>query len=501
MLAHGNDQIDVNSQALAELVQAMFAQSQAEIIAEEGPLEVLALPLEPAESQRWLAVAALVGRVCADEHDLKSAARLLGRTPEQTAEWLAGKPCWPAEAALRAARMAGVAMRAEGRIGGLEHEVEKVSDNLATTYEEISLLYGVTQNLQISSSDEELGNLALDWLKEVLPAETVAIQFLPPSDAENMNAAPARFLSCGAEVLSSNQFSLLAGEATRRVKNWPLVLNEPVTTAPDWEFPQVRQLILLPLTSGKRNFGWLTAINHEDGLEFGTVEASLLRSVGAILSIHCGNLALYREQGEFLKGMVRALTSAIDAKDPYTSGHSDRVARISVMLGREMGLDSEALNKIYLGGLLHDVGKIGIDDNVLRKPGRLTDAEYEHIKLHPQLGYNILSDLKQVSDVLPIVLHHHEQWDGGGYPAGLKGEETPLMARIASVADAYDAMTSDRPYRRGMPVEKVETIFREGSGSQWDAEVIEAYFRCRERITKICNSERAGLTLDVDQWM
>lgn len=107
-----------------------------------------------------------------------------------------------------------------------------------------------------------------------------------------------------------------------------------------------------------------------------------------------------------------------------------------------------------MSGLLHDVGKIGIDDNVLRKAGRLTDAEFEHIKKHPELGYKILADIKQLSDVLPAVLHHHEQWDGKGYPMGLSGEDIPQLARIMSVADAYDAMTSDRPYRAGMPDEK-----------------------------------------------
>ena len=148
-----------------------------------------------------------------------------------------------------------------------------------------------------------------------------------------------------------------------------------------------------------------------------------MASVATILGIHCGNIALYHEQAEFFASVVRALTSAIDAKDPYTCGHSDRVARLSVCLARELGCNKEDLNTIYLSGLLHDIGKIGIDDNVLRKPGPLTPEELEHIKTHPDLGCRILDGVKQLDKVLPVVRHHHEAWNGGGYPDGLKGEE------------------------------------------------------------------------------
>jgi HD-GYP domain-containing protein (c-di-GMP phosphodiesterase class II) len=154
-----------------------------------------------------------------------------------------------------------------------------------------------------------------------------------------------------------------------------------------------------------------------------------------------------------------------------------------------------------MAGLLHDIGKIGIDDQILRKPGSLTPEEFEHIKQHPLLGYRILADIRQMSDTLPVVLHHHEQWDGKGYPCGLASLDIPLLARIAAVADAYDAMTSDRPYRKGMPVEKVEEIFRRGAGQQWDPEVIEAYFRCRDDILAIVRQERANMSLDVESWL
>jgi HD-GYP domain-containing protein (c-di-GMP phosphodiesterase class II) len=174
---------------------------------------------------------------------------------------------------------------------------------------------------------------------------------------------------------------------------------------------------------------------------------------------------------------------------------------MAVRLAKELGCDSELLHTLYMAGLLHDIGKIGIDDAVLRKPGKLTEAEFEHIKQHPELGYRILADLEQLADVLPAVLHHHEQWDGRGYPFKLQGDQTPLIARILAVADAYDAMTSDRPYRPGMSVEKVDEIFKKGAAQQWDPEVIRAYFSAHDEIRHIAQNERANLTLDVQQWL
>ena len=168
------------------------------------------------------------------------------------------------------------------------------------------------------------------------------------------------------------------------------------------------------------------------------------------------------------------------------------MARISVALAAELGCERKQLETLYLSGLLHDVGKIGINDSVLRKPGKLTDIEYEHIKLHPEIGYRILHDLKQLGEVLPVVRHHHEAWDGRGYPFGLSGEEIPQMARIVAVADAFDAMSSDRPYRKGMDDDRLDEILREGAGKQWDANVIHAFFSIRDKIREICGRESNG---------
>ncbi|HMF12709.1 MAG TPA: HD-GYP domain-containing protein, partial [Gemmataceae bacterium] len=188
---------------------------------------------------------------------------------------------------------------------------------------------------------------------------------------------------------------------------------------------------------------------------------------------------------ELLVGLTRSLTAALDAKDSYTYGHSERVARIAVELGRELGLLGDELSDIYLAGLLHDVGKIGIRDSVLGKVEPLTAEEFEHIKQHVTIGYAILSDLRPIRNLLPGVLYHHEHWDGKGYPDGLAGEAIPLLARILAVADAYDAMSTNRPYRDALPCRKVEEILTKGASTQWDKRVVEAFQRCRHRIHTI----------------
>lgn len=183
------------------------------------------------------------------------------------------------------------------------------------------------------------------------------------------------------------------------------------------------------------------------------------------------------ELRQFLQGgsyaAIKALAEAVDAKDEYTRGHSTRVAEYAQGIAETLGLDDGFVELVYTTGTLHDVGKIGVPDSILKKAEKLTDEEFEEIKKHPALGEKIVGQLPTLNDVLPGVRHHHERWDGKGYPDGLSGEEIPLLARILAVADTYDAMTSDRPYRKGMPVETAVRLLREGSGSQFDPNLVE----------------------------
>ena len=184
-----------------------------------------------------------------------------------------------------------------------------------------------------------------------------------------------------------------------------------------------------------------------------------------------------RENHELFINSVRALAAAIDAKDPYTRGHSERVARYAVSIARAMDLPPEEVRKVRLSALLHDVGKIGIDDRILRKPTALTDEEFEVMKQHPSKGAAIMSAIPQLADVVPGMKHHHEKWEGGGYPDGLKGEEIPLLARIVSVADTFDAMTTTRPYQKAMELSFVVNRIQSLAGTRFDKRVTDVLFK------------------------
>lgn len=165
---------------------------------------------------------------------------------------------------------------------------------------------------------------------------------------------------------------------------------------------------------------------------------------------------------------IEILKNTVEAKDPYTRGHSDRVAAYSVLIGKKLGLSEEDLKTLQIGGLFHDIGKIGITDSILLKQSALTDSEYSEIKTHPEIGVNILSKSTIFKNILPIVQHHHEKFDGTGYPGKLSGESIPLLARIVSIADSFDAMASHRPYRYGFSVELIKREFEKNRGTQFD---------------------------------
>lgn len=190
-----------------------------------------------------------------------------------------------------------------------------------------------------------------------------------------------------------------------------------------------------------------------------------------------------RELREAYIQTIRALAEAVDAKDSYTRGHSERVGVYASKIARELDFPKPMIERVYIAGLLHDVGKIGVRDAVITKPDKLTDAEYDEIKRHPEIGARILEPVRFLADVVPCVRHHHEWFDGSvrGYPSRLRGDEIPIASRVILVADTVEAMTSDRPYRKGLPLEQVTREIRKFSGSQFDPVCANAFLRILER--------------------
>lgn len=184
---------------------------------------------------------------------------------------------------------------------------------------------------------------------------------------------------------------------------------------------------------------------------------------------------IYEELEKSYLEIVETLRYTVEAKDTYTRGHSDRVSAYSVLIGKKLGLSEKEIKVLKIGGLFHDIGKIGIPDSILLKPSKLTDDEYSQIKNHPSIGAHILSQVSYFKDMIPIVKHHHERYDGLGYPSQLKGEEIPYLARIAAVADSFDAMTSRRSYRNSMLIDEVIEEIKKCKGTQFDPEIADAF--------------------------
>jgi len=189
------------------------------------------------------------------------------------------------------------------------------------------------------------------------------------------------------------------------------------------------------------------------------------------------------------------LAEAIEAKDPYTNGHCGRVAAYALVLAQECGYPAEGLETLEFGAFLHDIGKIGIRDNVLLKPGPLDEEEWLHMRCHPAKGAEIAAQIEMLRPIMPAVRNHHERWDGSGYPDGMKGDQIPLPARIVAIADAYDAMATDRPYKRALPLEDCEALLRKNAGTMYDPELVEMF--CRHHVGALYRDDHHGGYADV----
>ena len=433
----------------------------------------------------WNEGVAIAGYVLSTQNahppELHLAALEALRSDDDTGRWLKSLPVCDAKVLRRLLECALNQLKQRDRESELQVELDALSAQIDYTYEEISLLHRLTQNLHLSRPSEELAELSVRGLYPLIECSGVGIC------VENADHS-MQFLSQGRLPFDQMGFARLLARFDQH--NWgkPLVKNKLHHTLLGEDFPGLKSLVIVPIGDPQHRRGWIVATNLRGGREFGTVEANLISSIATILGTHVRNIELYDEHDELLVGFVRSLVSTLDAKDPYTRGHSERVALLARRLGQQIGLETSDLEDIYLSGLLHDIGKVGVDDRILAKPGQLTEDEFRQIQQHPMIGYQILCQLRNLAQILPGVRHHHEAFNGKGYPDKLKGEGIPLMARIIAVADSYDAMVSDRPYRKGMPIERLEEIFRRGAGEQWDPRVIEAYFQSRDDFRQLCDS-------------
>jgi len=415
---------------------------------------------------------------------LREMTMTLGWSDAEFERWRSAQPyCQPQ----LLERLLVSAVESRGRETWMQAEIGQLVREVERAWEEINVVHNLTRELHLTRSSTQLAEHCLDGICQFIGTEGNLILIGDAFAKQTESEAQPKVITRGGMALDRSVLTELLDRLSSQ--NWtsPLVQNDTV----DWPFEsdsRIRNFILARISSDTMDAGWILLCNLPEGKEFGPVEATLLQSMGTLLATHRQNRVLFRELDNLPVQFVSSLVSTLDARDSCTRGHSERVAGIARRIGEEIGLSEKELSDLYQSGLLHDIGKIGIHDAILQKEGRLTREEFEEVRKHPEIGFRILSGLKNLRSVLPGVRSHHENYAGDGYPDGLAGESIPLMARILGVADAYDAMRSDRPYRRGMPVFRIEQLFRADAGQQWDPRIIDAYFRCRDEIYELGRS-------------
>lgn len=354
-------------------------------------------------------------------------------------------------------------------------DLEMMTEELGARYEELHLVYAIEHHLKTNVGTNE-----------------ALFQSLLESAAAHLNVDVVAFIQPKTDVC------LYATALSKEIHNLDLVLTEmrgdlyrfvqssgetmAMNAADDprrgYIFTDMPFKVLAsPVYSNRRIESMVVLVNHDDKPDFTNSDRKLADVLASQLSSLSNTYLLLQSMGDFNQEMAKALIEAVEAKDPYTRGHSERVHHISMEIGRAMGLPPEELDDLHWGSLLHDVGKIGIPDAVLCKPGRLTKDEFTFIKVHPERSYDILRHIKHLGKAVLGARHHQEMYDGSGYPHGLKGEHIPLHGRIIAVADTYDSITSSRAYRPGRSHELAMREIDRVSGQQLDPSIVAVFQR------------------------
>lgn len=353
----------------------------------------------------------------------------------------------------------------------LHREMSSLNGELSTRYDELRLLYTLAGSLTRHEGLHQALRQALDQARSTIGADAGLLVLGDRRVRETVlrdgSLAPAP---------SRRDWSRLTVAIHRLLHRHGsrCFAGSPWTEQVRYDnIPERTQVLAVTVDQRPHSRGFLALLRLSSPEGFRSSDLRLLESVSEQVSLALANEELYEDLRSFLMATVKSLVGAIEAKDAYTSGHSERVHLLSLLLGRKIGLGNEEMETLRWASILHDVGKIGMPERILSKPGRLTDQEYEIIKEHPDRGYRLLAPIRQLTGAADHVLAHHETVDGKGYPHHRRGEEIPLLARIIAVADTYDALTSNRPYRTARSLDFALEEIRRVRGTQLDSGVVD----------------------------
>lgn len=326
-------------------------------------------------------------------------------------------------------------------------------------------------------SKKELADLIVETACNLLHSEMCSLMLIDQNN--ELYIISAKGLS--EDVVKSTRMKIDEGIAGRVVSAGKYFFVENIETDVRFLRPnleeqyETKSFISVPLRVKNKVIGVLNINSSKNSKQFTQRDVELITLFADNSAITLENLELFNDLQSFYFEMIQTLASALDAKDSYTHDHADRAGKYAKMIAEEMNLPSMIVKYIEYAALLHDIGKIGISDTILLKKGKLNDDELKIIKQHPIIGYKIILPVQYLYPIAPLVLYHHERYDGTGYPEGLSGEEIPLGARIVAVIDAFDAMTSDRPYRKAPSVKVAISELKKGSGKQFDPKIVKIF--------------------------
>ena len=348
-------------------------------------------------------------------------------------------------------------------------------DELSNRVRELSALNHLAASI---GADVELDTMLRHALVQAIAATAADAGSIMLVDKSGLTLSIAAAVGLDQEVIRSAHEQIGEG-----ISGWVAANREPVilVNGSDERLqgvslrPDVSSAIAVPLVFKDELVGVINLSRKLSPDAFTDENLGVVTSFAGQLAVAVKNAQLYIDLEDTFLGAISSLAAAVDAKDPYTFGHSTEVTENADAIGRQMGLDDDERHTLHIAATLHDIGKIGIDSETLRKPGALNDVEWAAMREHPTIAADILAPLDFLSDAVPLVLFHHERYGGGGYPSGISASAIPLGARIISVADAFNAMVSDRPYRAGLPLEEAVLELQKNSGTQFDPKVVAAF--------------------------